>query len=132
MRNSVPIEIRKYQKSSIVSKISVPIITVSYIVLTLATILADFSWAEQSTPGTSQTLDAEQKRFLAVNRLRWIKLPPCFEAAEVLVLDSRDRRIGIMKQESNTSHRRNWISKTVSHQFRIWRLTKSFPTKALI
>ena len=130
MRNSVPIEIRKYQKSSIVSKISVPIITVSYIVLTLVTIIGGLQLG--STPGTSRALGAEQKRFLAVNRLRWIKLPPCFEAAEVLVLDSRDRRTGIMKQESNTSHRRNWISKTVSHQFRIWRLTKSFPTKALI
>ena len=130
MRNSVPIEIRKYQKSSIVSKISVPIITVSYIVLTLVTIIGGLQLG--ATLGTSRALGAEQKRFLAVNRLRWIKLPPCFEAAEVLVLDSRDRRIGIMKQESNTSHRRNWISKTVSHQFRIWRLTKSFPTKALI
>ena len=130
MRNSVPIEIRKYQKSSIVSKISVPIITVSYIVLTLVTIIGGLQLG--ATPGTSRALGAEQKRFLAVNRLRWIKLPPCFEAAEVLVLDSRDRRTGIMKQESNTSHRRNWISKTVSHQFRIWRLTKSFPTKALI
>jgi len=50
MRNFVPIEIRKYQKSSIVSKISVPIITVSYIVLTLVTILADFSWGQHQVP----------------------------------------------------------------------------------
>ena len=131
MRNFVPIEIRKYQKSSIVSKISVPIITVSYIVLTLVTRRTSVGLNSQHQVPL-ELLAQSKKSFLAVNRLRWIKLPPCFEAAEVLVLDSRDRRTGIMKQESNTSHRRNWISKTVSHQFRIWRLTKSFPTKALI